>query len=164
MVSRWLSVAVLSISIGPAALSAHAEIREPATALLITVCIPVMTGNLSESQAIRAARLHQTHPIWFPQSTPPGLRQYAGPYRGVSVVNLTDDSCLIHVQTGDYTTAFQELRALTSERRWRLTAAAIPRHQVFCDPPGTVGVSAEANTNGTSYDLRVTRRPAFCSR
>ena len=137
---------------------------QSAAALFTNVCLPTMTGRMSEQYATKTARLHQAHTIWFPQSAPRGLRQYLGHYQGVSVVNMTDDTCLIHVKEGKVREASAELQDVLLNQGWRPTSTGNQRRDVFCDPTGQLAASAEANTNEQSYDLTVTRRAPFCAR
>ena len=150
------------------AIFAAAVSAEPSTStdsgsdLLLNVCIPVMQGTISEVEAATQAHLRRAHRVWFPQSAPRGLRQYVGPYPGISIVNITSDTCAIEASAGDVGAAEKALASYEASNGWALAGRWAGRDQVYCDPAGSVAASVNRGPGGT-YDLQATTRlAAFC--
>jgi hypothetical protein len=64
------------------------------------LCLPVMSGETSEREAVRAARYWGFPTISFPDP-PTAARQYDSNYFGHPVVSFSDESCLIRTQPGE---------------------------------------------------------------
>jgi hypothetical protein len=143
--------------------------------LLSEVCLPILKDGKAESEAIHEARLIRIHRIWFPEPAPKGLRQYSAPYKSVSVVNLTDDSCSIHVNGHSYEALEAAVdRALSSRNEAWHKAPIFPLSAVqraFCDPTNTVKVityegdpaKVPGMTHAASFEVRVTKQANACA-
>ena len=147
--------------IGLAAPPAFAASTNPAGAILSRVCIPLMEGRGSEADLTRKAHLRMDNGPWFPQAHPKGLNQYVGA-PGVSVVNITNDTCLIHVAEGNLDAISRDFLLQTSARGWRRIPHSIFGPQTYCNPAGAVAASVEVNPDGRGLDLLVTRRGHPC--
>lgn len=140
--------------------------------LLAQVCLPVLEDGHAEGDAARAAGLHRVHQIWAPQSPPRGLRRYAG----ASVVNMTDETCSLHVETQDFPAYISEVMQVLSARPEPWTAAASSadgQTPIFCDPSGRVALKTfegdpfrfpayKAMHVHPSFEVSVTTRGSVC--
>jgi hypothetical protein len=155
----------LGVMLACAALAPQQALAQPASdparsvrLLLTAVCLPIIKDSADEATVTRAARLHPSSAVWFPQSRPKDLRQYSGPYPRVSTVNLTSDSCFVHVDAADYPGLEAAVRDALSARRepWSQAPPGDEKaiRHAFCDSTNTVGVIA--------FEVTVTRRPKVC--
>ena len=109
--------------------------------LLANVCIPFIEHPESERELTRVAHLRRIHAFAFPQSLSPKLHQYVGAYDDVTVVNITNESCLIHVDRGNYQALESSVKNVlwTSGVLWPEVASRGPVpavQRVYCRPGG----------------------------
>jgi hypothetical protein len=114
--------------------------------LLSNVCLPYIEHPSREAGLTRGSRLRRVHPMYFPQPTPAGLRQYVGPYDDISVVNISSQFCFIHVRGSNYEALENSVKDVLSASgtSWievpsRGPAPAVER--VFCKTGGRVTVT-----------------------